>query len=142
MKKLLFIGLLFLLASCSSYQIKVEHLDGNVDTVYSQKSEIKILPDNRLTDRCGCSQISFNVKKATILKKVETKSNTDYKKVWYFFFIIITITGVFIFYFNTKESIMKKILIFIFFGVIIVTSFKIGLVLIEYLPPLVESFFK
>ena len=147
MKKMfLFLGLLAMLTSCSmtDYRVKVTHRNNEVDTLIIDTSRPQINYEQDLVSHCGCETYSYSVKSFNIIGKVEPpKEESNFnKQVVLFFLFVVMFLLVILFYIKTEQSIMKKIIKYIAYGVIVILSIKIGALLIQYLPPHIESFLK
>ena len=147
MKKMfLFLGLLAMLTSCSmtDYRVKVTHRNNEIDTLIIDTKRPRINYEQNLVSHCGCDTYSYSVKDFSIIGKIEPpKEETQFNKnVALSFLLVILFFLIILFYIKTEQTIMKKIIKYIAYAVIVILSVKIGALLIQYLPPHIESFLK
>lgn len=165
MKKIIFTLLtsLLLFTGCglsTKYVYEIKHITGSTEniTIDEPIDNLKVI-GGELKTKCGCTTYSKDIEEISLIKEVPpTQSeidsyNKDRKSYIVLSFTSLIILVFFIIAFRNKQKIknsynkvktstMLKILKWMFcvFGIILV--YKIGLILIKVLPPIVEHFFK
>ena len=157
---LLLIVLLTIFTSCQkhTYQYRVTYLSNKVDTITTH-GKLEQMSDNTTFATCNCFDVResvSDVKQITLINDaVVSDSGISLPKALLYILGMSIILFIFIQLpfpsirfptihcnFISKPSMVKSILKYICYGITIVIVFKLGLILIHYLPTIVENHLK
>lgn len=143
------------------YQYSVTHLNGEVDTIFIYDNNPRMSRDNyaEVVSECDCETYAVDVKRFKAIGTVPlSKEELDAKKQRVKS-MLVTIGSAMLFTIilimflrrprydsysqvKNKSSTMKKILMYVIYAGGIVITFKVVLLLIKYLPTIIESYLK
>lgn len=148
------------LYSCSDgnlYQYRVIHTDNSVDTITIKDISPTISEGDLVSSGCGCDIYAINVKNYTPIgvilptkAEIEKERQSTYMIVRIIVFVIVFVIVLVIALKtkinfkpnNNKQSTMLTIIKYIIYAGGIVITFKIVILLVKYLPAIVESYLK
>jgi hypothetical protein len=141
---ILFVGLMFVLSSCSNstYKVKVTHDDKSIDTLITS-SKPYLGRRHRLESECGCETYSHNVESFSIIKEIKPIEKPTNNSGLYMIISFILLCGLLIlFYIKTTNMLIKKVLTYIVYVILVILVIKLGVIVIQYLPKYIETLIK